>query len=96
MRDDRPVTTSAAPRAHAGVNDVLRADIRLLTTLLGQTLVRSEEQELLHLVEMVRGRARVGALTDLPAEVDARLSGSTARIRTPPRSCAVESCGIRS
>lgn len=58
MRDDRPVTTPAAPRAHAGVDDVLRADIRLLTTLLGQTLVRSEGQELLDQVEMVRAGPR--------------------------------------
>jgi phosphoenolpyruvate carboxylase len=55
------------------VDDVLRADIRLLTTLLGQTLVRSEGQDLLDLVEMVRGQAKVGGLSDLPSEVDARL-----------------------
>ena len=75
------MTTPAAPRAHAGVDDVLRADIRLLTTLLGQTLVRSEGQELLDLVEMVRGRAKAGALTDLPAEVDARLQLTLSRMQ---------------
>jgi len=54
-------------------DDVLRADIRLLTTLLGETLVRSEGPEMLDLVEMVRGQAKVGALTELPAAVDEQL-----------------------
>ena len=67
------MTPSTAPRTHEAVDDVLRADIRLLTTLLGQTLVRSEGQDLLDLVEMVRGQAKVGGLSDLPSEVDARL-----------------------
>ncbi len=66
------MTTTTLP-AHAVVDEALRADIRLLTTLLGQTLVRSEGQALLDLVEMVRGQAKVGGLRDLPAEVDARL-----------------------
>ncbi len=65
--------TSPGARAHAAVDDALRADIRALTTLLGQTLVRSEGQDLLDLVEMVRGQAKVGGLSDLPPEVDARL-----------------------
>ncbi len=51
----------------------LRADIRLLTTLLGETLVRSEGPGRLGLVEMVRGQAKAGGLTDLPSEVDERL-----------------------
>jgi len=55
------------------VDEALRADIRLLTTLLGQTLVRSEGQHLLDLVELVRGQAKVGALTDLPPAVDEQL-----------------------
>ncbi|MDQ3732977.1 MAG: phosphoenolpyruvate carboxylase [Actinomycetota bacterium] len=41
--------------------------------MLGQTLVRSAGQDLLDLVETVRGHAKEGGLTDLPAEVDARL-----------------------
>jgi len=55
------------------VDEALRADIRLLTTLLGQTLVRSEGQDLLDLVELVRGQAKVGGLSDLPATVDEQL-----------------------
>ncbi len=66
------MTTTVLP-AHAVVDEALRADIRLLTTMLGQTLVRSEGQALLDLVEMVRGQAKVGGLRDVPAEVDARL-----------------------
>ncbi len=54
-------------------DEAVRADIRLLTTLLGETLVRSEGPELLALVEMVRSQAKAGGLTDLPSEVDARL-----------------------
>jgi phosphoenolpyruvate carboxylase len=49
--------------AHAGVvsesqHHALRADIRLLSTLLGETLVRHGGEELLKLVEQVRGLAR--------------------------------------
>jgi phosphoenolpyruvate carboxylase len=54
-------------------DDALRADIRRLTTMLGETLARTEGQELLDLVELVRGHAKEGGLADLPAEVDARL-----------------------
>ena len=52
---------------------LLRADIRRLTTMLGQTLVRNEGQDLLDLVELVRGQAKKAGLADLPPEVDARL-----------------------
>ena len=54
-------------------DDLLRADIRRVTTLLGDTLVRNEGQELLDLVELVRGQAKEGGLSDLPPEVDQRL-----------------------
>ncbi len=54
-------------------DELLRADIRRLTTLLGETLARTEGQELLDLVELVRGHAKEGGLADLPAEVDTRL-----------------------
>jgi len=62
-----------APATHSAVDDALRADIRLLTTLLGQTLVRSDGQVLLDLVEMVRGQAKQSGLSELPADVDHRL-----------------------
>lgn len=58
------MTTPPAPRAPTAVDEGLRADIWLLTTLLGQTLVRSEGQQLLDLVEMIRGQAKEGGLTD--------------------------------
>ncbi|MCW2501041.1 MAG: ppc [Frankiales bacterium] len=46
-------------------SESLRADIRLVTTLLGETLVRNEGQELLDLVELVRGQAKKGRLSDV-------------------------------
>ncbi len=52
---------------------LLRADIRRLTTMLGETLVRIEGQDLLDLVELVRGQAKRTGLADLPPEVDVRL-----------------------
>lgn len=58
--------------AHTVVVEALRADIRLLTTLLGQTLVRSEGQTLL-IRSRWCGHDKVGSLRDVPAEVDARL-----------------------
>jgi phosphoenolpyruvate carboxylase len=51
----------------------LRADIRLLSTLLGETLVRHGGQELLELVEQVRGLARVALLAG-SAEIGSLLS----------------------
>lgn len=53
--------------AHAGVvsesqHNALRADIRLLSTLLGQTLVRQCGEELLELVKQVRELTRVALL----------------------------------
>ena len=44
----------------------LRRDIRLVTSILGQTLVRTEGQELLDLVEQVREHAKRGSLTEMP------------------------------
>ena len=43
----------------------VRADIRLVTTLLGQTLVRNEGQQLLDLVERVRAQVKNSNLADL-------------------------------
>src|SRR5437868_2786812 len=64
--------------AHAGVvsesqHQALRADIRLLSTLLGETLIRQGGEELLKLVEQVRGLARV-APQDGSAEIRSLLS----------------------
>ncbi|HSL07299.1 MAG TPA: phosphoenolpyruvate carboxylase, partial [Pseudonocardiaceae bacterium] len=64
--------------AHAGVvsesqHHALRADIRLLSTLLGHTLVRQGGEELFKLVEQVRVLARV-ALPGCSAEIRSLLS----------------------
>jgi phosphoenolpyruvate carboxylase len=46
-------------------NEALRADIRVVTTMLGETLVRNESQALLDLVELVRSQAKESSLADL-------------------------------
>ena len=56
--------TDALPGS--GPDEALRADIRLVTTILGDTLVRTEGPELLELVELVRAHSRQESLDDLP------------------------------
>ena len=56
-------------------DDALRADIRLLGRLLGETLVRQVDDELLQLVERVRGLSRHGHKADHDA-MDEVLGGA--------------------
>jgi phosphoenolpyruvate carboxylase len=76
--DDRPGDVAA----HAGVSstsgyDGLRADIRRLSTLLGQTVVQHGGPELLELVEQVRrlSRSAVAGDADGDAEITRLLKG---------------------
>ncbi len=66
--------------AHAGVSsasgyDALRADIRRLSTMLGQTLVQHGGPELLELVEQVRRLSRAAVAGDGDAEITQLLAG---------------------
>ncbi len=59
----------------------LRRDIRLVTSLLGETLVRAEGQQLFDLVETVREHAKSDSLEDLP-ELDLDVTAKLARAFT--------------
>ncbi len=65
----------------AAPDDALRADVRLVTSMLGEALVRSEGQELLDLVEEVRAHAKSDTLDDLP-ETDLATSARLAHAFT--------------
>src|SRR5689334_12178673 len=70
-KDLRVMTTDSELSA-GGLDSELRADIRRLGVLLGQTLARQEGQSLLDLVEEVRGLVRADAVAaaDRLAKVD--------------------------
>jgi phosphoenolpyruvate carboxylase len=59
----------------------LRRDIRLVTSILGETLVRSEGQQLLDLVEKVRAHAKSDSLEELP-DLDLETTTKLARAFT--------------
>jgi phosphoenolpyruvate carboxylase len=78
-RAHAPANDPAAPPTGVSDNTALRADIRRLGALLGQTLVRQEGQDLLDLVEKVRaltrtdGEAAAELLQDTDLETAAKL-----------------------
>ncbi len=65
----------------AAPDDALRADVRLVSSMLGEALQRSEGQDLLDLVERVRAHAKSDTLDDLP-ETDLATSARLAHAFT--------------
>ncbi|MDT7573074.1 MAG: phosphoenolpyruvate carboxylase, partial [Actinomycetota bacterium] len=64
-----------------GINEALRTDIRIVTTMLGETLVRNEGKDLLDLVELVRSQAKDSSLADLDELDDIDLATTIRLIR---------------
>jgi phosphoenolpyruvate carboxylase len=62
-------------------DEALRADIRLVTTMLGETLVRTESRQLLDLVEVVRNQAKESGLDELDELRDIDLATTVRLIR---------------
>src|SRR5688500_10388451 len=71
----------SAVSASEVTSEALRADIRLVTTMLGETLVRNESQQLLNLVELVRNQAKESGLDELPQLQDIDLATTIRLIR---------------
>jgi phosphoenolpyruvate carboxylase len=63
------------------ISESLRTDIRIVTTMLGETLVRNEGKELLDLVELVRSQAKDSSLAELDELGDIDLATTIRLIR---------------
>jgi len=80
--DPRTPEPSPAATADASPGKELRRDIRRVTSILGETLARTEGAELLALVEDVRAHAKEDRLDQLRADA-VQLRADVDRLRTP-------------